>query len=175
MNNNYTEEENQKFNSNKIIQNFFKLNIKEIEPNTNKNINENIFEEDLIIVIDELVELYYNELNKGKEENVRKQSILNFINNYNLSLKEIYYWLLNNQNNNSNSIYLLGYFNYHGIEININKQKAFELYQTAAELENIVAQLDFANMCIYEKGNEKILTKLLSYLKSWRKETIKMQ
>ena len=53
-------------NSDKTIQNFVKMIIKEIE-STTQNINESIFEEDLIIVIDELINLYFNEINKGKD------------------------------------------------------------------------------------------------------------
>jgi TPR repeat protein len=125
-----------------IIQNSDKINIKEIEP-TIKNINKNIFEGDLINVIDELVNLILKELNEGKDEELTKRNILNCINNHDIISQEIYIWLLNNQNN-SNSIYLLGYFNYHGIEININKQKAFKLYQKASELKNNIAQLNLA-------------------------------
>src|SRR5204862_371738 len=102
-----------------------------------KNINEYIF------VVDELVNLMFKELNKGRDRERIKQYVLNYINNYKIILHEIYNWLLNNQNN-SNSIYLLGYFNYYGIEIDVNNQKAIELYQRAVELENIVAQLDFS-------------------------------
>ena len=54
---------------------------------------------------------------------------LNYINNHvKISQEIIYNWLLNNQNN-SNYIYLLGYFNYHGIGTDLNKQKAIQLYQ----------------------------------------------
>src|SRR5207244_2709495 len=63
-----------------IIQNFDKINLKEIEPTT-QYIHESISEEDLSIVIDELVNLYLKDLNKGKEENVRKKHILDCINN----------------------------------------------------------------------------------------------
>src|SRR2546421_2552831 len=41
--------------------------------------------------------------------------------------------LINSQNN-SNSIVILGNFNYVGIETSVNKQKAFELYKKAANL-----------------------------------------
>jgi TPR repeat protein len=124
------------------------MNIKEIEPTTQKNIHENIFEEELNIVIDELVNIYFKELNEGKERKVRRQNTLNYIeNNYKINLQEIISWLLNNQND-SNSIFWYGYFNFHGIGININKQKAFELFQKAANLENNIAQFDLANMYI---------------------------
>src|SRR5205809_819846 len=129
-----------------LFQNFDKIDMKEIEP-TIQNINECIFEEDLSIVIDELVNLNFKDLNKGIEENVRKQHILDCINNYKIKLQEIYNWLLNNQIN-SNSIYLFGYFNYHGFGTNVNKQIAFNLIQKAADLENNVAQLDIVRMYI---------------------------
>ncbi|GBC06388.1 hypothetical protein RclHR1_00680032 [Rhizophagus clarus] len=134
-----------------IIQNFDKMNIREIEP-TAKNINENIFEEDLGIVIDELVNLIFKELNKGKAEEVLKCHVLNYINSHKIILQEIYDCLLNNQYNNSNSICLLGYFNYYGIGININKKRAAELYQKATLLGNNVAQLNLADMYIHGNG-----------------------
>ncbi|GES91038.1 kinase-like domain-containing protein [Rhizophagus clarus] len=136
-----------------IIQNFDKMNMKEIELTT-RYINKNVYEEDLSMIIDELVNLYFKELNEGKGRKIRKNHIFDCINNYKIGLREIYNWLLNNQNN-SNSIYLLGFFNYHGIVINVNIRKAFELYQKAAELENNAALFDFANMCIDGEGCKK--------------------
>ncbi|RGB34611.1 kinase-like domain-containing protein [Rhizophagus diaphanus] len=66
----------------------------------------------------------------------RKHEIINYLNNHNIMLQEIYCWLLKNHNN-SNSFLLLGVFNHFGILINVDKQKAFELYQNAANLENV--------------------------------------
>ena len=105
-----------------IIQNFDKINIKEIEPTT-KNINKHIFEGDLSIVIDELVNLIFKGLNEGKNEVVRKQNVLDYINNHKIILQEIYNLVLNSQNN-SNSIFMLGNFNYFGIGTNIDKAKS---------------------------------------------------
>src|SRR3954470_20501731 len=133
-----------------FFQNFDKTNIKEIEPTT-QNIHENIFEEDLSIMIDELVNLYFKEVNEGKEEKIRKQLVFGLINTYKIHIKEIYNWLLNNQYN-SNSIYLLGYFNYYGIGTNTNKQKAFELYEKSAELDNSIAQFSLSLMYIDGEG-----------------------
>jgi TPR repeat protein len=143
--------------SQKIIQNFDKnyymKEIKEIEP-TIQYIYKNISDEDLSIVIDELMRFYLQDLNKGKEEFVIKRRILEYFNNQEINLQEIYNWLSNNQND-SNSIYLLGYFNYYGIITSINKQKACELYQKAVELENVVAQLVLASIYIEGKGIKK--------------------
>ncbi|GBB84022.1 hypothetical protein RclHR1_10670004 [Rhizophagus clarus] len=133
-----------------ITQNFSKVNILEMEPTT-QDIKKHILEEDLSIIINNLINLFTQETNKGKEEKERKKFVLDYFNEYKINLQEIYCWLLNNQTS-SNSTYLLGYFNYYGIGIEINEQrvcyeygfatffnkkKAFELFQKAAELGNI--------------------------------------
>ncbi|EXX54371.1 uncharacterized protein OCT59_023546 [Rhizophagus irregularis] len=135
----------------KFIKNFNKLNIKEIEPTT-QNINENIYEEDLGIVIDGLINIYSKM--EGKEESIKRKHIFDYINNHKLSLQEIYNWLLENSND-SNSIYLLGYFNYYGIETNINKRKAFIFYKKSAELGSNIAQYKLSKMYMDGKGVEK--------------------
>ena len=150
------------------IQNFYKMDIKEIEPTTQK-INENVFEEDLSIMIDELVNLYFEEVNKGRERNIRKKFVLDYFNSYNINIQEIYNWLLNNQTS-ANSIYLLGYFNYYGIGININMINAFELYQKAAELENILAKYELTLMYIYGEGIDKDYNKAFELSKKLAKE-----
>ncbi|EXX76058.1 uncharacterized protein OCT59_023650 [Rhizophagus irregularis] len=132
-----------------INQNFDKMNIKEIEPTT-KNINKNIFEEDLTIVIDELVNHIFKEINEGKDKDQTKKYILNYIDDNNMISQEIYNWLLNTQND-SNSIYLLGYFNYHGIGTDINEQKAIEIYKKAINFGSKLSYYDLAN--IYMESN----------------------
>ncbi|EXX52205.1 uncharacterized protein OCT59_023847 [Rhizophagus irregularis] len=82
------------------------------------------------VMIDEIINLP----NKTGDE-VEKQEILNYLNNHNVTSNEIYNWLLNDQKN-SNSIVLLAAFNYFGIETDIDKRKAFELYKKAADLGN---------------------------------------
>jgi TPR repeat protein len=136
-----------------IIKNFDKINIKEIEPTT-KNISEYFYEGDLSIVIYELVDLIFMKLNEGKDEKILKKCILNHIDSKKIITQEIYNYLLNNQNN-SNSIYLLGYFNYYGIETDCNNKKAIELYKKALELENKVAQLSLAEIYIYAPTNDE--------------------
>ena len=46
-----------------------------MEPTT-QNANENVFEEGLSTLIDEIVNLIFEKLNKGNEENVSKQHVL---------------------------------------------------------------------------------------------------
>ncbi|RIA85902.1 hypothetical protein C1645_879017 [Glomus cerebriforme] len=125
--------------------------IKEVEPTT-KNIHENIFE-DLTIVINKIIDLTFEGLNKGENKNRNKQHILDYINNLKINLQEIYIWLLNNQNNSS-SICLLGYFNFHGIVVKVNKKEAIELYQKATELENRVTQLELAHIYVREENTD---------------------
>ncbi|EXX50180.1 uncharacterized protein OCT59_023942 [Rhizophagus irregularis] len=120
----------------------------EIEP-TIQQIHENIFEEDLSIIIDKFVNIYFKEINEGIEESVCRESAFGYIDDCKISIQEIYHWLLINQDC-SNSIYLLGYFNYHGIVTDINKEKALELYEKAAVLENNMAQLKLVYM--YKDG-----------------------
>ncbi|GBC10320.1 hypothetical protein RclHR1_09520005 [Rhizophagus clarus] len=85
-------------------QNFTKIDLMEIEPKT-QNIRD-VFEEELGIIVDGLVNLYGKDPNKGLEDDVKKQHIFDYITDCKISLQEIYYWLLNNQND-SNSI--IGY------------------------------------------------------------------
>ncbi|GES91031.1 kinase-like domain-containing protein [Rhizophagus clarus] len=136
-----------------IIQNFDKMDIREIEPTT-QYIHDNIFEKDLNSVINEMVMNYFRKVNEGKTEIFIKKHALEYINNLEINLQEMINWLLDNQND-SNSIYLLGYFYYHGVGVSSNMQNALELYQKAANLENNAAQFDLANMYIDGEGGDK--------------------
>ncbi|PKY43587.1 HCP-like protein [Rhizophagus irregularis] len=78
------------------------------------------------------------------------------VNNHDITPRQIYNWLLHNQTN-SNSIVLLGDFISLKIEVNIDKQKAFELYQKAANLGNAYGISSLA-YC-YEVGNGTNLNK----------------
>ncbi|GBC08825.1 hypothetical protein RclHR1_08400003 [Rhizophagus clarus] len=129
-----------KSNNDQIIQNFSKINIEEMEPLISTNLIINDFEP----VINEIVLLLEN-----TEVRMRKYKIVKYLNNHNITSREIYNWLLSNQDN-SNSIFLLGVFNHFGIEININEQKTFELYQKAAKLENVLGIISLG-YC-YENG-----------------------
>ncbi|EXX78460.1 uncharacterized protein OCT59_023411 [Rhizophagus irregularis] len=142
-----------------VTQSFNKLDIKEIEPTT-QDINKNIYEEDLSVIINKLVDLYFEILNKGKDEKVRARFVLNYIDKYDIKPEEMYNWLLNNLSNSSNSsnyVYLFGYFNHHGIGTNGSRRNALLLYKIAARLGNVAAQFDLSSMYIYfEKDHDRV-------------------
>ncbi|CAB4414019.1 unnamed protein product [Rhizophagus irregularis] len=109
----------------------------------NKQINNNFR-----VMVDEIINLS-NKIEDNVDEE-EKQNILNYLNNHNVTSQEIYNWSLDNQTH-SNSIVLLGDFNYLGIAISVNKNKAFELYQNATNLGNIIAHYNLG--CCYKYGN----------------------
>ena len=55
------------------------------------------------IFVDEISDLIVKLTNEGKDWKVTKQ-ILDYFNNHNINSKEIYDWILNNQNNNSKAL-----------------------------------------------------------------------
>ncbi|GBC02998.1 hypothetical protein RclHR1_04920007 [Rhizophagus clarus] len=123
-----------------ITQNFSKTDIKEIEP----SISSNLLINDLSIVIIEMILFLENIEVKRK-----RREIINYLNNHNINVQEIYNWLLNNQDN-SDPVFLLGVFNHFGVGINVNEQKAFELYQKAANSRNVFAITSLGYL--YNKG-----------------------
>ncbi|CAB4438280.1 unnamed protein product [Rhizophagus irregularis] len=106
-----------------VIKNFYKMNTEEIEISISSD-NFDIMVSEIILFLENI------------EIEGRKNEIINYLNNHNITLQKIYNMLLNNQNN-SNSVFLLGIFNQIGIEINVDKQMAFELYQNAANSGNV--------------------------------------
>ncbi|EXX75299.1 uncharacterized protein OCT59_007096 [Rhizophagus irregularis] len=128
-----------------IIQNFNKMNTKEIVP-ANIIIENCSFEK-----VNDIVNYIFKIVNEGKEFTLTKniKNILVYFNNNNTSSQEIYNWLLINQNN-LDSIFLLGYFNYLGIETSEDNKKAFDLFINASEQGHILAQL-YVGSC-YQTG-----------------------
>jgi TPR repeat protein len=123
-----------------LIQNFDKINIKEINPIEVSNEREKFsFEKGFDIIVDEINDLIFKSLNRGIEDKLVNEQVTEYLNNRNISTKEIYHWLSNNQNN-SNSLFLLGYFNYFGIGIIENNDKAFNLFIKASEKDHLLAQ-----------------------------------
>src|SRR3954453_1611855 len=111
-----------KYNSNTDIR---LSNEQQINSNTVKASDNN---RDLSQVVEEIFDLFIKTDNK-----VRKSTIINYLNNHNLTSQEIYNQLLNNENN-SNYIFLLGKFYKLGIGTSVDVEKAFKLYQRAANL-----------------------------------------
>ena len=124
-----------------LIQNFDNMNTNELDSTI--TLSKQVIN-DFSTIAHEIV----NIINEGVEENL-KQKISNYLNYYNLKLQQTYYWLLNNQNN-SNCIFILGIFSYMGIEMDIDKKKAFELFQEAANLGN-ASGINSLGYC-YENG-----------------------
>jgi TPR repeat protein len=106
-----------------IIKNFNNMNTEVIKTSMSSD-------NDFAIIVNETI-LFLEDI----EVERRKHGIVNYLNNRNITSQEVYDWLINNQDN-SNSVFLLGAFNRHGIEVNVDEQKAFKLYQKAANLGN---------------------------------------
>ncbi|CAB4438284.1 unnamed protein product [Rhizophagus irregularis] len=120
-----------------VIENFNKMRIEEIEPSMSSNNNFDIIVNEIILLLE-------------NTEIVRKKhEVINYLNNHNITSQEFYAWLLSNQND-SNSIFLLGVFNHFGIEVNVDKQQAFELYQNAVNSGNVFG-ITSLGYC-YDKG-----------------------
>ncbi|PKY25282.1 kinase-like protein [Rhizophagus irregularis] len=142
-----------------LIQNFDEMNTNEID-NTIVNIQEKLLaEKDFSKVVDETNDLIFKLYNKGIDMDLVKEQIIKYFNNYNTNSQEIYNWLSNNQS--SNSIFLLGYFNLLGIEISKNNEKAFDLFISASEKDHILAQ-SFVGVC-YQYGNGTIKNEKLAF------------
>ncbi|EXX67415.1 Kic1p [Rhizophagus irregularis DAOM 197198w] len=159
-----------------LIQNFNKMNTKEIDSMAISSKQENhSTEKDFSMIADEIND-FITELNiKGFGRESQKR-VIEYFYNHNINSQEFYSWLLNNQNS-SNSIFILGYFNYYGIitnENNENIEKAFNLFIDVSEKDHILAQY-FIGHC-YEFGYgtmkndklafeyyEKVANKNLSY------------
>ncbi|RGB36666.1 hypothetical protein C1646_757805 [Rhizophagus diaphanus] len=67
--------------------------------------------------------------------------------------KEIYNWLLYNQND-LDLIFLLGYFNYIGIEISKNLSQAFDIFIKASDQDHTLSQF-YVELYYEFKKNEK--------------------
>src|SRR5688572_17030208 len=103
-------------------------------------------EDNFNTIVYEMADLF-NKLSKEKQN----KEILNCLNNHNITSRVIYDWLLNNQNN-SNAVFLLGAFNYLGIETSVDKRRAFELWQNAADSGNVLGISELGNCYYYGVG-----------------------
>ncbi|GET04599.1 kinase-like domain-containing protein [Rhizophagus clarus] len=144
-----------------LIQNFDKMDTKEIDTVIESSKEEEILiEKDFSIIVDEINDLIFKLLNKGIGWQLIEDQVIDHFNNHNIKLQEIYNWLLNNQNN-LNSIFLLGYIYYIGIEINADFTKAFNLFLNASGKNHTLAQY-FVGDC-YQYGNGTIKNEKLAF------------
>jgi TPR repeat protein len=143
-----------------LIQNFNKINTKEIDPTLLLlSKQEYLFtEEDFNMIVHKINDFICELLNKGVKFELEKQQVIEYLNDCNINSQEIYNWLLNNQIN-TNSIFILGYFNFCGIATSENNSKAFSLFINASEKNHILAQFYAGNCYEYGHGtmkNEKL-------------------
>ena len=108
-----------------LIKNFHQMNTRDIDTMGLSNDQENLLsDKDFKIIVDEVNDLIFRLVNKGFEFKLVKQQIIDHFNNNNTNSQEIYKWLSSNQKN-SNSIFLLGYFNYDEIKSSKNNKEGF--------------------------------------------------
>jgi TPR repeat protein len=139
-----------------LIQKFDKMNTKEIDTMTMQTKQEELsIEKDFNIIVDEINDYMLKITTKRIEWVLFEQQVIDYFNNYNINLQEIYNWLVLNNQNNSNSIFLLGYFIHFGIETNKDLTKAFNLFFNASEKNHIFAQFFVGNCCQYGNGTIK--------------------
>ncbi|EXX51991.1 uncharacterized protein OCT59_007136 [Rhizophagus irregularis] len=142
-----------------IIENFDKINTKEIVVYTTLT-NENISsEKNLSKIVSDIVNYIFKLNNEGKNSIVG-EFILDYFNNNNINSQEIHDWLLINQKN-SDSIFLLGCFNYLGIETSEDSKKAFNLFIKASKQNHTLAQY-YVGLC-YEFGYGTVKDEKLAF------------
>ncbi|GBC24960.2 kinase-like domain-containing protein [Rhizophagus irregularis DAOM 181602=DAOM 197198] len=118
-------------------------------------------EKDFNMIVGEINDFIYKLKNDGNDNpELEKLQVIEHFNNCKASSQEIYNWLLNNQVS-SDSICLLGYFNFHGIVTSKNNEKAFDLFINASKKNHVLAQL-FVGDC-YFYGYGAIKNKKLSF------------
>ncbi|PKK58404.1 HCP-like protein [Rhizophagus irregularis] len=141
-----------------IIQNFDKMNTREIVPTSLTNENE----KNLNKIVNNTINYIFKIINEGKKSTIDKNNkdILDYFDN-NINSQEIYYLLLTNQNN-LDSIFLLGYFNYLGIETIEDDKKAFDLFINASGKGHILAQF-YVGLC-YETGRGTVKDEKLAFI-----------
>ncbi|GBC06042.1 hypothetical protein RclHR1_06590002 [Rhizophagus clarus] len=114
-----------------VIENFYKMSTKEIVSTTltsDKNLSK---------IVNNVINYIFKIVNEGKDSTIGKH-IRDYFNNNNIDSQDLYDRLLINQNN-SNSIFLLGFFNYLGIET-YNLKKALNSFIKVSEQNHTLAQ-----------------------------------
>ncbi len=104
--------------------------------------------------------LIFKGLNEGNFGTMDEKPVLDFLNDQDIILYEIYNWLSNNQSN-SNSVFLFGYFNFFGIETSKDYEKAFNLFVCASKQNHILVQF-YVERC-YKGGYGDTADKKLAF------------
>ena len=143
-----------------IIQNFHNMNTNDLNftLSDEQTFNENVSSEK--IVVKETITFIFKICNEGKEPTLRKQYTLDYLSNHNINSLEIYNWLVNNQND-SDSIFLLGYFNFYGIETVVNYKEACDLFFNTSEKNHTLAEY-YVGLC-YLYGRRITKNKKLAF------------
>jgi TPR repeat protein len=92
-------------------------------------------------IVDGIVALPYKISDKNK-----KQGILDYLKEHNVTSNEIFNWLSNNQSE-TNPLLVLGDFHYLGIAAMVDKKKAYDYYVKAGEKGSCVAQYTLGVLC----------------------------
>ncbi|GET03232.1 kinase-like domain-containing protein [Rhizophagus clarus] len=128
------------------------------QPNYNiatSNKQENLpTEKDFNIIAEEINNFIYKLLNEGIDRKLEKQKVNEYFNDHNLNSQKLYDWLVNNQIR-TNSIFLFGYFNYHGIATSENYDEALNSFICALELDHKLAQYFVGECYLYGHGTIK--------------------
>ncbi|GET03220.1 kinase-like domain-containing protein [Rhizophagus clarus] len=120
---------------------------KEIDSMKITSIRKNLsIEKDFNVIVDGVNGLIGKSVQKNK---IIKQKVIEYFSDYNINTQEFYNYLLKNQVN-TNSIFLLGYFNFYGIGTSENNKNAFNLFIKASKNNHVLAQY-FAGYC-YDYG-----------------------
>ncbi|GBB87381.1 hypothetical protein RclHR1_13840002 [Rhizophagus clarus] len=146
-----------------LFRHFMDQSSNDPEPNITKKINSTAIlsvqknlsiEKDFNIIVDGINYFIHKLLNKGIECILVKRKVIEYFGDHNISAQEIYNWLLNNQHS-TNSIFLLGYFNYYGIVTSESNEKAFNLFINASEKDHSLAHYFVGNCYVWGYGTIK--------------------
>ncbi|GBB88264.1 hypothetical protein RclHR1_01480029 [Rhizophagus clarus] len=175
LSNNFYQPADSKLNNPSSVDNLLYGGLSQVIQNTEISMNEIIeslalLKEKFNIIVDEIVNLISKNLNEGKEGKVVKKIVIDYLNNNNINLQITYDLLLNNQND-SNSIFLLGYFNYYGIILKYQDyEKAYNLFTKALEKNNLLSRY-----YLFEITINKIVDLILENLNDGKEELIVKQ
>ncbi|GBC05370.1 hypothetical protein RclHR1_00620010 [Rhizophagus clarus] len=117
--------------------------------------SKNKTQKDLNTVVDGITRFIFKITNEGREPTLRKFHILEYFTSHNINLQEICDWLKKNDND-KNSIFLLGYFNCFGIGIPQSHEEAFQYFKNPL-IENFDLAPYYIGLCYLHKyGTEQI-------------------